>query len=408
MIRRVEALNYRCLQYIDQRLEDFHLLVGPNASGKTTFLDVIAFLGDLVSGGLEKAIDDRTADPRDLVWARSGDRFELALEVDIPEERRRQLGRDDYAAVRYEVAVGLDRERNESSIVAEKVLLKPAEPLDVPKELQLEMFPRQHTPPRTLTTPSHVKTAKTVINKVHDGNDNFYSEVYHVKGKGWVPSFKLGPKKSALGNIPADESKFPVSTWLRGLLAEGVQRFVLNSLLMRRAGPSGKGRRFKPDGSNLPWVIENLKNESEALYRDWVARLGSALPEIEGIRTVEREDDRHRYLVVRCSGGMEIPSWMTSDGTLRFLALTVPAYLPDPPGVYLIEEPENGLHPRAVEALFQSFSSVSRAQVLVATHSPRDARCGGTGAGPLLCQDRGRICRYRPRHGSSRARRSRR
>jgi len=41
MIRRVEALNYRCLQYIDQALEDFQVLVGPNASGKTTFLDLV-------------------------------------------------------------------------------------------------------------------------------------------------------------------------------------------------------------------------------------------------------------------------------------------------------------------------------------------------------------------------------
>jgi predicted ATP-dependent endonuclease of OLD family len=39
-------------------------------------------------------------------------------------------------------------------------------------------------------------------------------------------------------------------------------------------------------------------------------------------------------------------------------------------GVVLIEEPENGIHPRAVETVFQSLSSVYRAQVLLATHSP--------------------------------------
>ena len=48
MIRLVEALNYRCLRFVNQNLNDFHVLVGPNASGKTTFLDVISFLGDLV------------------------------------------------------------------------------------------------------------------------------------------------------------------------------------------------------------------------------------------------------------------------------------------------------------------------------------------------------------------------
>src|SRR5512136_2903852 len=65
-----------------------------------------------------------------------------------------------------------------------------------------------------------------------------------------------------------------------------------------------------------------------------------------------------------------VPSWTASDGTLRLLALTLPAYLPNMRGIYLIEEPENGIHPRAVETLFQSLSSVYNAQVLLATHSP--------------------------------------
>lgn len=52
------------------------------------------------------------------------------------------------------------------------------------------------------------------------------------------------------------------------------------------------------------------------------------------------------------------------------LALALLAYLPDLSGLYLIEEPENGIHPRAVETVFQSLSSVYGAQVLLATHSP--------------------------------------
>lgn len=61
---------------------------------------------------------------------------------------------------------------------------------------------------------------------------------------------------------------------------------------------------------------------------------------------------------------------MVSDGTLRLLALTLVAYLPELNGVYLIEEPENGLHPRAIETVFPSLSSVYNGQVLMATHSP--------------------------------------
>jgi predicted ATPase len=61
---------------------------------------------------------------------------------------------------------------------------------------------------------------------------------------------------------------------------------------------------------------------------------------------------------------------MTSDGTLRLLALTLPAYLPWFQGIYLIEEPENGIHPGAAETVYQSLSSTYNAQILLATHSP--------------------------------------
>ena len=40
MITLVEAMNYRCLRYVRETFKAMiHVLVGPNASGKTTFLD---------------------------------------------------------------------------------------------------------------------------------------------------------------------------------------------------------------------------------------------------------------------------------------------------------------------------------------------------------------------------------
>ncbi|MGB3779344.1 MAG: ATP-binding protein, partial [Tunicatimonas sp.] len=135
------------------------------------------------------------------------------------------------------------------------------------------------------------------------------------------------------------------------------------------ASPPGQSKTFKPDGSNLPWVINDLK-KNEKQFKKWIAHVQTALPDIIDIDTVEREDDRHRYLRVFYEGDIRVPSWLVSDGTLRLLALTLPAYLSDFTGVYLIEEPENGIHPKAVEAVFQSLSSVYNGQIMLASHSP--------------------------------------
>ena len=101
-------MNYRCLRYVKRRLKPFHVLVGPNASGKTTFMDVIGFLRDLVSGGLEGALSERTPTPGELLFRGQGDRFELAIEAKIPDDLRKKTMKPDLDTVRYQVAIGFD------------------------------------------------------------------------------------------------------------------------------------------------------------------------------------------------------------------------------------------------------------------------------------------------------------
>ncbi len=363
MITRVQALGFRCLRYVDQPMGSFHVLVGPNASGKSTFLDVIAFLGQLVSLGVEETLTQRSHNFQDLVWGRQGTRFELALEAAIPDALRHRSSDPGLTKVRYEVAVGTDPSTLQAGLLEERVSLWPGVELACS---QRELFPSPPPPPSTLIGPRVPSGARTVIKKVPGGNDNFKAE----SGKSYNPSFRLGAMKSALGNLPADEEAFPVANWLRQTLVDGVQPVFLDSHLLRAASRPGQGRKFKPDGSNLPWVIEHLRSSAPTQFGEWVKHVQTALPDLEDVRVIQREDDKHAYVVLCFRGGLQVPSWMASDGTMRLLALTLPAYLADLHGIYLIEEPENGIHPKAVEPVFQSLASVYGAQVLLASHSP--------------------------------------
>lgn len=369
MITLVEALNYRCLQYIRQPLDRFHVLVGPNASGKTTFLDVVGFLADFVSEGLDYAIQQRSPNFQDLLFGRRGRRFELALEFKVPEQilARAPLA-SGYSVCRYEVVVSEDPETDEIVLSSEAVRFWQQK-----KTLQQShdrtLFPDNAPAPDTLIGASG-KGVRRAVSKSRNGSTNFYSETHKEAGKGWVVNLRLSPQKSALGNLPEDEEKFPVSTWLKQLLSEGIQTLVLDSRTLRSASPPNQPKHFKTDASNLPWVVDEFRTKHRSLYNDWLAHVREALPALVSIDTIEQPWDRHRYLVLEYEDGLKIPSWTASDGTLRLLALTLPAFLPHLEGVFLIEEPENGIHPKAVETLHQALSSVYNAQVLVATHSP--------------------------------------
>jgi len=365
MISLVEALRYRCLRDVSQTLGPFQILVGPNASGKSTFLDVAQLLADLLRGGLNDAVSvKRSPDLKNLVWMQEAESFEMAIELPIPEARRERL-KNGQRMARYEVAVG-HTAAGELSILGETLWLKPE---SEPVLRQLEIFPEPAKPRPSLSYPEGRHSPhgwKKVLSKKPDsGNDYFFSET-----TGWQNPFRLGPRKLGLANLPEDEEKFPVATWVKRVLLEGVQRLMLNCEVLRRPSPPGSPLEFQPDGSNLPRAVEALRNSDPARFDRWLAHVRTALPDVRTVETVEREEDRHRYLQVCYDTGLRAPSWALSDGTLRLLALTLLAYI-DPPGrIFLIEEPENGIHPQAVECVFQALSSAYESQILCASHSP--------------------------------------
>lgn len=369
---RIEALHYRSLRYVSQALGSFHVLVGPNSSGKSSFLDVVAFLGDVVRGGLAAAVQGdprfgiplRALDGKHLTWMRQSDRFELAIELAIPEDRRSRIKNGAADTCRYEVAIEV---AGPLRIAGETFWLKPRE--TVPSTSQRTLFPAPLAAPDSIVHPPRRHTPKG-WKKVVYRSEAPEQVMFLSETSGWQNPFRIQADKAALASLPEDEERFPVATWFRKVLGDGVQRLALSSEHMRRPSPPGRSRGFLSDGSNLPHMAHALQHQHPDRFAQWTEHVREALPDLESITTHEREEDRHRYLVLRYASGLQAPSWLVSDGSLRLLALTLLAYLPDLSGLYLIEEPENGIHPRAVETVFQSLSSIYGAQVLLATHSP--------------------------------------
>src|SRR5215467_1514161 len=58
-LRRVRIRGYKSIAFCDVTLEPLTILVGRNASGKSNFLDALAFLRDALEDGLAEAVKRR-------------------------------------------------------------------------------------------------------------------------------------------------------------------------------------------------------------------------------------------------------------------------------------------------------------------------------------------------------------
>ncbi|MDR2849708.1 MAG: ATP-binding protein, partial [Verrucomicrobiota bacterium] len=99
---------------VDQKLGPFCALVGPNASGKTSFLDCIQFLSDLMQargGDVQEVVQSRSSDFKNLVWLGQGRQFQLAVEATIPEKIQEKLADPKLNStdrVKYKIDIGVD------------------------------------------------------------------------------------------------------------------------------------------------------------------------------------------------------------------------------------------------------------------------------------------------------------
>lgn len=354
---KIEVRDYKCLRKINLELDNFQILIGPNASGKSTLLDVLAFAKDLVSINVEQAVVARASSLMDLTWRRKSQSIEFALEYEIPKEISEKT---NSKKCRYEVKIGVD---SDEGIILEREnfwLIRDSE--TGKKDVDSIVFPpRKHTP----------KHWRKVIIRNPDGTVNFYSETTR-----WSAPFRIDPKESALSNLPEDKNLFPSAVWLKKILKRGIHRLILISHNMRKpCRPDLPKNTFLEDGSNLPLLVKCLKEEFPERYEMWLGHLRLVFPSLHDITVKQREIDNFLYIlnIFRDTNNSEtfsLPSWLLSDGSLRLILLTMIAYLPSIGRVYLIEEPENGIHPRAVELVYQSLSSVYDGQVFVTTHSP--------------------------------------
>jgi predicted ATPase len=323
---QIHLENWRNFARVQVDLQRRVFLVGPNASGKSNFLDVFRFLHDIVSvgGGFQDAVRRRggVSRLRCLAARRYPD---LAVRV--------RLGGDENASAwEYEVRFTQDN-RQRPIIKKEQVAQEGEIILDRPKE-------EDDRDPERLT---QTYLEQVNVNQAFRDIAEFFASVRY---RHIVPQLVREPDRSV-------------------------------------------GRSNDPYGGDfLEQIARTPEKTRNARLRRIQGALGVAVPQLQEL-TLRRDDRGTPHLHGRYEHWRPQGAWQTeeqlSDGTLRLLGLLWA--LQDGTGPLLLEEPELSLHPDVVRYIPQMLARIQRRsgrQVLVSTHSTDLLRDEGIGLDEVL------------------------
>jgi predicted ATPase len=138
---------------------------------------------------------------------------------------------------------------------------------------------------------------------------------------------------------------------------------------------AGPQKHLNSRGDNLGNVVQFMEREHPKRFQNILNRIADKIPGIDKIDTEKTNDGR---LLLRFNDkGFHDPFYaqQMSDGTLKIFAYLLLLEDPTPPPFLCIEEPENGLYHKLLEALAKEFREHATgrrggSQVFITTHQP--------------------------------------
>ncbi len=138
---------------------------------------------------------------------------------------------------------------------------------------------------------------------------------------------------------------------------------------------AGPQKHLNSHGDNIGNVVQFMERDQPDRFRAILERIAAKIP---GVTSIETEVTVDKRVLLRFNDGAfsdPFYSQQMSDGTLKVFAYMLLMEDPEPPPFICIEEPENGLYHKLLEALAQEFRGHASGrkgapQVFVTTHQP--------------------------------------
>jgi predicted ATPase len=305
-------------------LRDLRVLIGPNQAGKSTVLDVLAFLREAVAGSLYDAVVRRRGGLRQILWRGDG-AGDVQIDVEIEHAGR---------VLRYGFVLGL------------------AGPHDYIVEREVLHERRNGGWQLLLSASSGVAVVDGIEERTDDPRELLLPR---------LRSRTHGETLRAVTSTLTSISVFPGFQTGAGWVDPGRAE-------IRQPARIEPGARLEPLAGNLTAVLHSLSQTQPEQWDDLIEVTRLVFPRLQRITFPPAA--AYRIQLAWHEEGVKGPFYAVdlSDGTLHFLAALCALYQSS--SLIAIDEPENHLHPEALYRWVGMASKVAaRVPVLVATQS---------------------------------------
>ncbi len=337
MIQQVRVRNFKTLNEVSLELGQRNVIVGPNMSGKTNFISLFKFLNRMVVPapgvhGLSNAVSSLGGFP-EIAWrGGASNLISIALSGDFR---------------------GIEENGDKTSWEYLLEIVSDGRGLVTVQDEDLK-----------ITAPA-----------------GLYSVIRKDKSSG--RRVLVSRERGAISEV--DERgrsalEFEIPGWegnkLRNFFAS-LRFYNFVPQLMKQINTAAAPPVLDEGGGNLSAWLLMLQTRFQEEFRKINAAVKDVLPDVASIYTFPTQ----QATVFVASGEKHfkspVPVWQMSDGELCFIAWLSLIYSPPEltAPVYFVEEPENHLHPRLVDALIglldqaQTGAGANAAQLVATTHS---------------------------------------
>ena len=373
MLKRIKIQGYKSLVDLEVNFEHLAVLVGPNASGKSNFLDALHLLSRVATSRTLKgafdppyrghALESFTFGKEGIKSLLEQETVSFSIEVDV------QLSSKIVADVNRQI-----QETRRTPLDGDESVAKRSPPTvraeNLRYRIEIEMLPKLGI----LRVADEYLAALNTKGELNQKRKPFLEQVdnqlhLRMEGQARPAHYERGLNYSIL-SMAHYPPHHPHLVAMRQELASWFTFYFEPRECMRLPNPVKEVHHIGLMGEDLGAFLNTLRSLNPRQFESVEKSLRAMIPSVTGIEV--SVNNLGEVEVALREGEKRVSTRGLSEGTLRILGLLALVGAKEPPALIGFEEPENGVHPRRIRRVAQFLEArmlLKDTQFIVTTHS---------------------------------------